>query len=278
MKAFSKFILTIMIISFLGVSAQDFQGIATYKTQRKMDISLDSTSLAFGLQDQIMARLKKQFQKTYTLVFNKEESVYKEEESLGAPTPQGIRVIAINTGGGDIMYKNTKEKRFVNQNDVYGKQFLIKDKLQEYDWKLTSETKHIGEYTCYKATYTREVEVNEERFGLENNSNSESNPPRMEERTATVWYTPEIPINNGPESYYGLPGLILEVNDGNQTIVCSKIILNPKKKVEVKVPTKGKIVTQERYNDIVEKKAREIIDNFSGGGRDGEQIEIRIGG
>jgi GLPGLI family protein len=31
--------------------------------------------------------------------------------------------------------------------------------------------------------------------------------------TITAWYTPEIPVNQGPENYWGLPGLILEIND-----------------------------------------------------------------
>jgi GLPGLI family protein len=36
--------------------------------------------------------------------------------------------------------------------------------------------------------------------------------------TITAWYTPEIPVSQGPEGYWGLPGLILEVNDGKTTI------------------------------------------------------------
>jgi GLPGLI family protein len=36
-----------------------------------------------------------------------------------------------------------------------------------------------------------------------------------------------------------LPGLILEVNDG-RTVVCVKVILNPKVKTDIKAPTKGK--------------------------------------
>jgi GLPGLI family protein len=31
--------------------------------------------------------------------------------------------------------------------------------------------------------------------------------------TITAWYT-EIQVNQGPENYWGLPGLILEINDG----------------------------------------------------------------
>ena len=71
--------------------AQDFQGVATYKTQRKLDIKLDSTQ-AGGMQDQIMAMLKKQFEKTYILTFNKEESLYKEDESLAPPSTGGAMV------------------------------------------------------------------------------------------------------------------------------------------------------------------------------------------
>jgi GLPGLI family protein len=48
--------------------------------------------------------------------------------------------------------------------------------------------------------------------------------------TITAWYTPEIPVNQGPENYWGLPGLILEINDGKTVILCSKIVLNPKEK------------------------------------------------
>ncbi len=30
--------------------------------------------------------------------------------------------------------------------------------LNEIEWKLESETRNIGDYTCFKATTTREVE------------------------------------------------------------------------------------------------------------------------
>jgi GLPGLI family protein len=89
------------------------------------------------------------------------------------------------------------------------------------------------------------------------------------EQTITAWYTPQIPINQGPGEYWGLPGLILEVNAGRTTILCSKIVMNPDEKEEIKRPSKGKKVTQEEYSEIIKKKMEEMREMFRGRGRDG---------
>ena len=103
--------------------------------------------------------------------------------------------------------------------------------------------------------------------------------PEMEDRIITAWYTPQVPINNGPAMYQGLPGLILEVHDGKLTMICSKIVLNPEDKVEIQEPNKGKEVNQEQYNHIMDKKSKEMMERFAPrNGRKGEGIEIRIGG
>jgi GLPGLI family protein len=60
--------------------------------------------------------------------------------------------------------------------------------------------------------------------------------------TITAWYTPEIPVNQGPENYWGLPGLILEINDSKTVILCSKIVLNQRKNV-IKAPVR-KVISQ----------------------------------
>lgn len=285
----------VLVLAFTAVlstlNAQDFQGEATYRTQRKLDIKMDSTSTGVS-KDQhakLMAMMKKQFQKTFTLSFSKESSIYKEEESLDQPQLGGdgmqIKVIGAG-GGGDILYKNTKEKRYVDQKDTMGKIFLVKDEMNSIDWQLQSETKFIGEYQCYKATYTKQVQVFKEMsFGSNSKTNKEDKKeeqekePEMEERVITAWYTPQIPVNNGPAMYQGLPGLILEVHDGKLTIVCSKIVLNPEDKVEIKEPEKGKEVNQEKYNAIMEKKAKEMMERYAPRkGRKGEGFEIRIGG
>jgi len=260
--------------------AQNFQGKATYKSKRKIDVKLDSTQANAEIQSKMIEVLKKQFEKTYTLAFNQKESIYKEDVKLGAPQNSGMEIVMVNSGGSDILYKNTKENRFTNQNDVFGKIFLIKDSLEKLDWKLENETRNIGEYTCYKATLKREVEDVKASvsFNGDNDSNKDKTNIKMKEITITAWYTLAIPVSNGPGNFHGLPGLILAVNDGTETVVCSKIVLNPKNKVDFSEPTKGKVVTQEKLESILEKKLKEMEERYSPSSRDGETIEIRIGG
>jgi GLPGLI family protein len=40
------------------------------------------------------------------------------------------------------------------------------------------------------------------------------------EKVVTAWHTPDIPLPHGPGDYWGLPDLILEVNDG-KPVSCS---------------------------------------------------------
>ncbi len=274
-------IIKLLVIALLSVSsfvgAQEFQGKATYKTHRKFDIQLDSTQVSSEMQEQMMAMMKKQFEKTYILSFTKGESIYKEDEELEAPQPQGMVMVMVDTGGSDVMYKNLSEDRYSSQNDVYGKIFLVKDDLPKHEWQLTGETKNIGEYTCYKATMTREIQTMSS--GISINGDKELDDEMVtEEITITAWYTPDIPVNNGPARYHGLPGLILEVNDGRQTIICSQIILNPENKLSIEEPKKGKVVNQEKYDEIMAKKAKEMRERYDSERGDGHNVEVRIRG
>ena len=263
MTRFVKVLLIVFTCVISEVQAQELLGVATYKTQRKLDIKIDSTQTG-GMQDEIMAMLKKQFEKTYTLTFNKEESIYKEEESLAPPSTGGaVMVVAIMGGSGEL-YKNIKEQRYVKQSDLLGKVFLIQDSLNTNAWKLQSETKNIGTYSCFKATLEREVDS-----GMDDGS--------KEMQTVTAWYTPQIPVSNGPEEFQGLPGLILEISYDSQTILCSKVLLNPTKQISIKEPRTGTAVTQNEFDDIMTKKMKEMESQYDRDDGDGHSFEIKIG-
>ncbi|MFT5941883.1 MAG: GLPGLI family protein, partial [Sediminicola sp.] len=143
------FILTLTMSSFRP-NVQEFQGQAFYFSKTKMDLGNWGARMSEAQKKQMQVRLKDRLEKTYVLNFNKEESVFNEEDKLdaisGATDSWGK-----NFSQGE-QYKNVKENALVQSQEFYGKQFLVKDKLQAIEWKMGSESRQIGQYTCFKAT------------------------------------------------------------------------------------------------------------------------------
>jgi GLPGLI family protein len=274
--------------------AQDFQGMAVYESKTSVPEMAQmkgpgGQEITPEMRKQIEERMKKALEKTFILNFDKTSSIYQEEEKLDAPGDNGgMRMMANFMGGGGKHFKNVKEKKFALEKEVFGKEFLINDSLPAIAWKMEAETKKIGNYTCYKATAVvpasqsdfrnmrpksqEKIKAEEEaakKAGNEQKTNFMDQMEMAKEITITAWYAPEIPINQGPENYWGLPGLILEVSDGRTTILCSKVVLNSKEKAEIKAPTKGKQVTQAEFDDIVTKKMEEMREMGGMGGPGG---------
>lgn len=272
------------IVLFLAnfiLNAQEFQGMAVFQTKTSISefkSRIDGNKeLTPEIKKRIEERMKSMSEKTFILNFDKSASIYKEEEKLETPTQgQGGgsgrgRMWAALTPSGGTFYKNVKEKSFAVDREFMGKEFLVKDSLSNLNWKMEAETRVIGGYNCFKATAVKQVSKAD--FKNLTPKKEETAPKKTADETkkttfldalempkeviVTAWYTPEIPVNQGPEGYWGLPGLILEVNDGKTVILCSKVVLNPKIKAEIKAPTKGKLISQKEFDDTVIKKTEE---------------------
>jgi GLPGLI family protein len=288
----------VLLMSGIFANAQkDFQGMAVYESKTstgdfksRFEGNKDITP---EMQKMFEERMKKMFEKTFILNFDKSASIYKEEEKLDATSQGGgMRMMSSMTGSGGTFYKNVKEKAYTVDKEFMGKEFLVNDSLPKLNWTMGSETRVIGGYTCYKATAVKPASKTDFRnfrpkkeedkkkdsianAGKETKTSFMDNLELPKEITVTAWYTPEIPVSQGPESYWGLPGLILEVNDGKTTILCSKVVINPKDKVEIKPSTKGKSISQKEYDETVIKKMEEFQEMNQGkGGRGGMQIRM----
>ncbi len=265
-----KTLLNIPALAFLMfgfcATAQNFQGVATYNTSvsiNKDDFKIDSNMASAEQQEAIFKMLAPMLKKEYTLTFSKTESVYKEVEKLQQNSMPFQGMLDNFTGQGGVFYKNIKEETGLKQTEFFGKIFLISDTLNKLEWKLGKESKVIGSYTCYKATAEKEaIEMNIET-SAESDEIKQDTVQKI--RTVTAWYTPMIPVSQGPGNYYGLPGLIMEVSDGSNTILCSKVVLNPENKVEIQKPKDGKEVTQKEYEEIMKKKLEEFQEMYGGG-------------
>lgn len=276
-------LIKLLVVFFLGVlivQAQEFQGKAIYQSKFKLDMKLDSTRVSPVQQQQIMEMLKRQMEKSFELTFDKTMSIYKEEAKLEQEAGGFGGMMFIGGALNGKHFKDVKNKTYARESELMGKNFLIKDSLTVYNWKMVNETKMIGNYLCFKAEATLKGSEMAMNFGR-NQRNQTDDKIETKEREILVeaWYTPEIPVSNGPADYWGLPGLIVEVNADRTSLSLLKVELNPKEKILIKEPDKGKAVTKKEYDEIVAAKMEEMRQNFDGGrqkGGEGHRIQIRM--
>lgn len=129
-------------------------------------------------------------------------------------------------------YKNQKKnvllKNYFNYiPSLYGEDILIHGDLPKYNWEITDTKATISGYPC---TLAKTVE---------------------EDGTQVLaWYTDDISINEGPRGYWGLPGLILQVQINDKVLIAAKSIKKTKEDIKITRPTKGNKMTKEEFTQL----------------------------
>lgn len=105
----------------------------------------------------------------------------------------------------NVLVKNVVDKKNIIQDYAKNK-YQYEESQPNFEWKLEKDTKEILNYICYKATM------------------------EYRGRKYTAWYTKDIPINNGPYIFEGLPGLIMEIEDTKDHYHFTAIAIDKKPK------------------------------------------------
>lgn len=249
----------LFILSLTSTFAQEFQGKAYYISKTKMDSNFGK-NIPPERKQRIMERMKSNMEKNYELDFNSSYSSFYEEERLDNSQGSGrFNFMSFMSPFQGILHKEFATKTFTNRVELFGKIFLIIDSLPDSKWALTGESKQIGSYTAYKATMSREVPQEVFQFGRQS---FQDNKPKMKTVNIIAWFTPQIPVSTGPHKYGGLPGLILEVSNDNTTVLCTKVVINPKEKMKIKAPKKGTVVNMKEYSKIRTEKIVEMREMY----------------
>lgn len=121
----------------------------------------------------------------------------------------------------NIVYSDLNDAKSVSQKNVFETNFLIEDSLRQIKWKITDETRVIAGFNCRRA-----------------------NAIIMDSIYVVAFYTDEILTNGGPESFTGLPGMILGVSLPHQHITwfATRVEAVPVAESQVEPPVKGKKV------------------------------------
>lgn len=152
------------------------------------------------------------------------------------------------------------EKDIANQSLLYkdriGRdQYSYNEKLN-FSWKILPETVKIGDYKTQKA---------ETQYGG---------------RTWYAWFTQDVPLQDGPYKFSGLPGLIVKVEDSKGQY--SFDLMQTKKVAALQeLQSRGQFInlTKEKYTDLYKKfrKDPSSFTNISGGRTGGQGGGTRVG-
>jgi GLPGLI family protein len=169
----------------------------------------------------------------YELKFNSNFSSFIQVESLdnGQYDENLLRSAKSVYATLDSYFIDGTKKELITKTDD---NILVKSDAIASGWKISTETKMIDTYLCYKATYTSE-------FVARNN--------KIKTKTITAWFAPSLPFPYGPIEFHGLPGLILELNKDYTTYLAKKIVfVNQELKTDF---PKGKTITKDEYEKAI---------------------------
>lgn len=226
-------LLTFLLFSILGFSQS---GQIDYVSYLKSDASDYFSKELDNIIDENVSK------KTYSLIVNEKKSIFFSENILPNKNNK-LDLLEINSKLIGTIYLDLKKSIYIQKLLVYGEELTIKDSVKLYSWELVNnETKLINDMICYKAIYK---EIIEKKIENEKNETVVIN----KENITTAWYCPSININVGPLGFYGLPGLIMILENDIFVYQANKINLNLniKKKKQIQPPNSKKYLTNKEF-------------------------------
>lgn len=237
----------IIIINYSSFSQNGKITLVTYKMQNtfvtREEFAKNGTSVEdLKWYDDYIAAFE---QIEFELLYDSNKSIFKLVDKLELIEDFNYKKVSLIVGN-NVNYKNNSIKEKLFYTDNFGEIFNVILSFDEYKWEITTETKIIDGYKCYKATSTKE------KYDRLGNKNGFYYP--------YAWFTPEIPSSFGPAGLDGLPGLVLEgsVKGAKFVYYASKINLDYITKKDIERPTCSNEISQAEYLDLSLKKIKEI--------------------
>ena len=168
----------------------------------------------------------------FDLQFNGNKTMYKpgrESEPfrnwwLIGPSKENVVVADLET---QVM--NSQKKVF---EDIY----LLQDTIGKIEWKISEELRTIAGFECRKAVAIICDSV-----------------------YVVAFYTDEIAVSGGPESFNGLPGMILglAIPRLSTTWFATRVELMEPKSTDFAIPTKGKKISDRNLETLLQKSLKD---------------------
>ncbi len=130
------------------------------------------------------------------------------------------------------IYHDKQKKLWLKKTKLPdGRWVIVKYDSLSFEWKVEKTPEKLGNYTVYKAVTTYKNEP------------------------VIAWFTPEIPVDGGPEFFHGLPGLILALKWGSYTYTATKIERTNDK---IRRPEAPEQITEKEFEEELRKSGINI--------------------
>ena len=240
------YLLCAVFFASVVIAQDNTSGKVSYEQVLKLEIKLEGDAAQFAHM------LPKERKSNKVLYFSSESSLYEngaeqEEKTISMHGGENVMAIKMHEPENKV-FTSFKNKKKNEQKEI--RVFLIEGELS-HQWKITGEQKMILDFPCQQAVIE-------------------------EDSTKTfAWFTPAIPVSAGPANFGGLPGLILSIEsgDGKMTTTATEVDFSEVDKEKLSAPKKGKKVSREEFDQIVEEKMKEM---GAEGGKGGTQMIFRI--
>ena len=199
---------------------------ANYKFTYEFTYTTDSTKTNTISKNELILLVGNNESKFFSSILFEKPAEVKQTTHSDARAMQDGRGL-----NGTEVFKNLKTGQATVTTRVFGTLdvFMYNEPIPDFNWVISNETKEILSYSCRKASTV------------------------FRGREYEAWFTTDIPLNNGPWKFGGLPGLILRVSDKNNYFIfeCQSIEMPKEKDAIVKYDWKYVPSTRKDVNNLI---------------------------
>ncbi|MBC7828127.1 MAG: GLPGLI family protein [Chitinophagaceae bacterium] len=226
-------LLLLMSISFVTRPQTQFLVKGKIEFERKINVhkQLDPDEDSEWYKD-FVAKQPRFYTSYFDLHFSGNKTLYKP----GKETDPFRNWWLIGPSKENVVIADMETQLMNSQKKVFEEIYLLQDTIGKIEWKITEELRTIAGFECRKAVAIMCDSV-----------------------YVVAFYTDEIAVTGGPESFNGLPGMILGLAIPRlyTTWFATKVELIEPKPTDFVIPSKGKKITEQNLQGVLQRSLKD---------------------
>lgn len=223
-----KALLIIQCLLIMGVARSQtiFLKSGSIEFQRSINVHKIIETSDMDFIKSALPTMEKFYNTSFTLYFDSARTMYKPSAEV---VPYSLS-FAVGPAKANVIYTDYVRQQREGLKRIFEDNYIVQDSANKIKWRMTDEIRTIAGFDCRKAV------------GI-----------ICDSVYITAFYTDEIMTSGGPESFGGLPGMILGIAIPRlyTTWFAQKIVNRPPPPGEFTIPSKGKKIDYRKLEALL---------------------------